>query len=36
VLDLIQKLIVKEPKLRFTAKQAYEHPWVQRQLKKES
>lgn len=35
VLDLIQKLIVKDPKIRLTAKQAYEHPWVQRQLKKE-
>ncbi|CAD8123033.1 unnamed protein product [Paramecium sonneborni] len=35
VRDLIQKLLVMEPKKRFTAKQAYNHPWVQQQVSHE-
>jgi serine/threonine protein kinase len=36
VKDLISKLLVKDPKKRFTAGQAYEHPWVKRQVDEES
>lgn len=36
VKDLISKLLVKDPNKRFTAQQAYNHPWVQRQVDAES
>ena len=28
VKDLISKLLIKNPKKRYTASQAYNHPWV--------
>lgn len=34
--DLISKLLVKDPKKRYTALQAYEHPWVKRQVDEDS
>eukprot|EP01016_Furgasonia_blochmanni_P032966 TRINITY_DN3411_c0_g1_i5.p1 TRINITY_DN3411_c0_g1~~TRINITY_DN3411_c0_g1_i5.p1 ORF type:complete len:354 (+),score=123.19 TRINITY_DN3411_c0_g1_i5:493-1554(+) len=34
--DLIQKLIVKDPKRRLTASQAFMHPWVQAQVQLEN
>eukprot|EP00331_Platyophrya_macrostoma_P013003 CAMPEP_0176418970 /NCGR_PEP_ID=MMETSP0127-20121128/7781_1 /TAXON_ID=938130 /ORGANISM="Platyophrya macrostoma, Strain WH" /LENGTH=491 /DNA_ID=CAMNT_0017799383 /DNA_START=45 /DNA_END=1520 /DNA_ORIENTATION=+ len=36
VKDLISKLLVKNVSRRFTAAQAYNHPWVQQQVDKES
>ena len=36
VKDLIAKLLVKEPKKRYTALQAYNHPWVKRQIDSDS
>ncbi|KAM3147842.1 hypothetical protein pb186bvf_000170 [Paramecium bursaria] len=33
--DLISKLLVTQPKKRYTASQAYQHPWVQLQVKLE-
>jgi calcium-dependent protein kinase len=36
VKDLISKLLVKNVSRRFTASQAYNHPWVQQQVDKES
>jgi len=32
VKDLISKLLVKDPSKRYTAVQAYNHPWVQQQV----
>lgn len=34
VKDLIARLLIKDPKKRFTADQAYNHPWIQRELSK--
>ena len=34
--DLISKLLVKDPKKRYTAIQAYNHPWIKRQVDAES
>ena len=36
VKDLISKLLVKDPTKRFTAQNAYNHPWVQRKVEEES
>lgn len=36
VKDLISKLLVKDPKKRYTSLQAFEHPWVKRQVDEES
>ena len=36
VKDLISKLLVKKPEQRYTAQQAYNHCWVQRQVDAES
>lgn len=36
VKDLIAKLLVKKPHKRYTASQAYNHPWVQQQVDEES
>lgn len=36
VKDLIAKLLVRNPEKRFTATQAYNHPWVQQQVDEES
>jgi len=36
VKDLISKLLVKDPKKRYTALQAYEHPWIKRQVDEDS
>lgn len=35
VKDLITKLLVKDPARRYTALQAYNHPWVQQQVREE-
>ena len=35
VKDLISKLLVKDPAKRYTAMQAYNHPWVQQQVDEE-
>ena len=35
VKDLISKLLVKDPLLRYSAEQAYNHPWVQQQVNEE-
>jgi len=32
VKDLIKKLLVKDPKKRLTSEEAYNHPWIQRQV----
>jgi len=36
VKDLITKLLVKDPAKRYTAKQAFNHPWVQQQVDAET
>lgn len=36
VKDLISKLLVKNLNKRYTAAQAYNHPWVQQQVEQEN